>query len=139
MSVSATFQCGACVKVAATVTLVDPGAPDPRLTPEPPGVPPGAGTLFSSMFPDRAQLSIAGGPLSVTHGFVETERVALALRSGDADALFRIDSEYAPFWCPTCERAYCRDHFQSWPTFDEGFYDATYGTCTAGHRRKLDD
>jgi hypothetical protein len=141
VTVTATFRCGACSKVAATVTLVDPGDPDPRLTPEPLGAPPGISTLFSSIAPDSAQLSIDGGPLSVTHGLVlgGSEEIALALERVDAAALYRIDSEYAPFWCPTCCLAYCRDHFQSWPTFDDGFYDATYGICAEGHRRKLDD
>lgn len=139
MTVGATFQCGACGKVAATVTLVEPGQPDPRLTPEPPGVPPGVGTIFSSLHPDRAQLSIAGGPISVTHGFAPMEGTAAALESGDAAALYAIDSEYAPFWCPWCSASYCKEHFRSWVTFDDGFYDATYGICPEGHQRKLDD
>jgi hypothetical protein len=27
----------------------------------------------------------------------------------------------------------------AWATFDDGFYDATYGECPAGHERMLDD
>jgi len=31
--------------------------------------------------------------------------------------------------------AYCRSHWNTETTFDDGFYDATYGTCPRGHRR----
>ena len=140
MTVTATFQCGTCDEVAATVTLVDPGQPDPRLTPEPPDAPPGVSTIFSSVYPDRAQLAIDGGPVSVTHGgLTQTDGVAAALEDNDAAALFAIDREFAPFWCPICRLSYCREHFRSWVTFDDGFYDATYGACPEGHQRKLDD
>lgn len=109
MTASATYLCGACGKVASTVTLVQPGQPDPKLTPEPPGVPPGVGTLFSEIFPGEGQLSIDGGPVSISLGPVPMEQVATALDTGDAAALFAIDREYAPFWCPNCGSSYCRE------------------------------
>ena len=139
MSLSATFQCAACGNVAATVTLVEPGQPGPTRTPEPPGAQPGVGSFLSSAFPDQAHLAIDGGPVSVAHGFVPIERVAAALEASDAAALFAINYEYAPFWCPRCNASYCGDDYRSWVTFDEGFYDATYGVCPEGHERELDD
>ena len=139
MTTSATFPCAACGKVAATVTLVDAGQPDPTLTPEAPGVLPGVGSILGSAFPDQARLSINGGPITVTHGFPPVERAAAALEAGDAAALFAINPEYAPFWCPLCSAAYCGDDYRSWVTFDDGFYDATYGVCPEGHERELDD
>ena len=139
MTASASFPCAACGNVAATVTLVESGQPDPRLTPEPPGVPPGIGTILSSGFRIGRSSSIDGGPISVTHGFVPVKKWAAALDARDAAALFAINSEYAPFWCPRCSASYCRDDFRSWVTFDKGFYDATYGVCPEGHERKLDD
>ena len=42
-------------------------------------------------------------------------------------------------YCPTCDRVYCRDHYQTEERYDEGFYDCTYGTCPQGHRRMIDD
>ena len=139
MTTSATFPCAACGNVAVTVTLVVPGQTDPRLTPEPPGVPPGVDSIFSSAFPDQAHLAIDGGPVPVAHGFAPMEKVAAALEAGDAAALFAINPEYAPFWCPRCSASYCDDDYRSWVTFDEGFYDATYGVCPEGHERELDD
>jgi hypothetical protein len=62
VTASATYRCRECGKVASTVTLVAPGEPDPRLTPEPPGVPPGASTILGTVFPRGSQLSIDGGP-----------------------------------------------------------------------------
>jgi hypothetical protein len=132
VTASATFACAACGNVAATVSLVEPGQPDP-------GDPTDVGQILGSAFPDRARLSIVGGPVPVTHGFPPIERVAAALEAGDAAALFAIDYEYAPFWCPRCSASYCGDDYRSWVTFDEGFYDAAYGICPEGHERELDD
>ena len=42
-------------------------------------------------------------------------------------------------YCPNCDRAYCKDHWDLEEEWDEGFYDCTYGTCPEGHRRLLDD
>lgn len=42
-------------------------------------------------------------------------------------------------WCPPCGRAYCKLHFACEDVYDEGFYDVTYGTCPAGHRRCIAD
>ena len=61
----------------------------------------------------------------MTHGFVRVEKCAAALDAGDAAALFAINPEYAPFWCPMCRASYCGDDYRSWVTFDEGSYDAT--------------
>ena len=126
MTTSATFCCAARGNVAATVSLVEPGQAD-------------VAWILSSAFPKQAHLTIDGGPISVAHGFPPIERVAAALEAGDAAALFAIDDEYAPFWCPRCRASYCGDDYRSWVTFDEGFYDATYGVCPQGHERELDD
>ena len=137
--ISATYSCAACGGVASVVSLVEPGRLDPRLTPEPPEVPPGVGTLTGALFPDEAMLSIDGGPVSVTLGPIRLKRAATALRSGDPAALYAIDREYAPFWCPTCRASYCREHYRSWTAFDDGFFDCIRGECPAGHERMLMD
>ncbi len=93
MSASATYLCGACGTVAATVTLVVPGQRDPRLTPEPPGVPPGRSTLLGTVFPRSGRLSIDGGPVSLTLAPVPMEEVATALETGNAAALYALDPE----------------------------------------------
>ena len=135
MTVSASYLCAVCGEVASTVTLVATGQPDPRLTPEPPGVPPGVSMILA----DHASLSIAGGPVSVTVGPVPVEAVAAALATGRASALFEIDSELAPFWCPRCRAAYCRDHYRTETLYDDGFFDCIRGTCPKGHQRTLED
>ena len=75
----------------------------------------------------------------MTHGLPPVERAAAVLEAGDAAALFSINPEYAPFWCPLCSAAYCGDDYRSRVAFDEGVYDATYGVCPEGHERELDD
>ncbi len=42
-------------------------------------------------------------------------------------------------YCPSCDKAYCKEHCNTEEEWDEGFYDCTYGTCAEGHRRLLDD
>jgi hypothetical protein len=84
------------------------------------------------------------GPIKVTHSLVEGAGVdgsALrkALASGDAVALYQIDPEYAPSWCPTCGLSYCDRCWTVWTDYDEGFYDCTRARCPLAHERILDD
>ena len=137
--VSATYLCASCGNVASTVTLVEPGQPDPGLAAAPPTVPPGVATVFRDTFPDDAQLSVVGGPLSVTHGFVRRDRAAAAIATGSPAALYEINSEYVPFWCPRCSASYCGEHYIPEVFFDMGFYDYTLATCPQGHTREIDD
>ena len=139
MTASATYLCGACGKVAATVTLVAPGQPDPRMTPEPPEVPPGRSTLLGTVFPRSGRLSIDGGPVSLTLAPVPMEEVAAALDSGDAAALYELDPEYAPFYCSRCALSYCGDHYRTVELYDDGFFDCIRGVCPEGHGRTLAD
>ena len=60
-------------------------------------------------------------------------------RSKDASSLHDHLPEGMDAYCPACKRVYCRAHYQTEETYDEGFYDSTYGTCPAGHRRMIDD
>jgi hypothetical protein len=53
--------------------------------------------------------------------------------------LRRIDWELAPFYCPECELNYCGADWETFPVFDEGFYDCTMGICPSGHRHTVDD
>ena len=70
----------------------------------------------------------------------EPDLVAAILESGDAAALAAVNPEYANFRCPTCAECYCSVHWTGvHDVSDEGFYDATYGTCPRGHRIMLDD
>lgn len=81
------------------------------------------------------------GPVQVTHWVLRNlDEVQAALREGTAAALLNVDPSYVNFWCPKCLAVYCKDHWHPIdPVMDEGFYDATYGTCPRGHRVMLDD
>ena len=113
------------------------GATDPQASAGPDGRPPGA----ESIQIDRAKVTIEGGPVPVA---IErpgdwASPVVEALRSQDAKALYAFDEEFANFWCPTCEKSYCKDHWQTDQVFDEGFFDYVEGFCPQGHRRMLMD
>ena len=134
---SAVFFCGACGKVAATATLVPPGQPDQRLM-----FGPGRnnlGTWVGECFPDHAQLSVGDGALNISHGPVPMAALTAALETADAAALFAIDPECAPFWCPDCAASYCRDHYETLDVWDGGFFDCVQGICPKGHVRILID
>lgn len=136
---SVTYPCASCPNPASTVTLVGRGQPDPNLTPAPPGLPDGVGSIFSTVLPDAGMLSIKGGPVSVSLGPVDLDRVAAALATNDPAELFAIDFELAPFWCPKCAASYCGDHYRAITLYDEGYFDCIRGTCPAGHERMLMD
>lgn len=69
----------------------------------------------------------------------ELETVRAAIQTRDLAMVRGANAEFAPFWCGQCERVWCRAHWKTEVMFDDGFYDATYGTCPAGHRQLLDD
>ena len=70
--------------------------------------------------------------------------VETALAGGTPLALYELDREWASFYCPDCKKSYCRKHWDTEVVYDDdpemrGWYDCTYGTCPAGHRRMVDD
>jgi hypothetical protein len=84
------------------------------------------------------------GPVRVSHTFLpsmnmDLDRIRRAIAAGDPIALFAINEEYAPSWCPTCGATYCADHWLVSVEHDQGFYDLTRGRCPEGHERILDD
>ncbi len=117
MTHSATFYCAACGKPAGSVSVV----PSPSM----PG-----NRLVITGFMEHT--------IEATYGPTFSEALP-ALAAGDARALYDLDESWAPFYCPTCDRSYCGDHWHQQVEFDDGFYDCTYGTCPQGHRRMVDD
>jgi hypothetical protein len=132
-----TFLCGVCGKVAATVTLAAPGQPDPRLTPEPEGVP----KRISRVFLEVARLAVDGGPVTHTVSVPsnQVDHVKAALLARNAAELNAMDRDFAPFWCPVCTKSYCKEHYASFPLFDDGYYDCTETICPQGHKRRVAD
>jgi hypothetical protein len=61
----------------------------------------------------------------------------------DPAALFALDFELAPFWCPDCHAVYCGTHWQHWLVFDHdplpAWLDSIRGRCPHGHERTLED
>jgi hypothetical protein len=79
-------------------------------------------------------LAAAGSPRKVS--------LDRAVADADAVALYDLNPEFVPAWCPTCSASYCQGHWRlevAGADDHPGWYEATYGTCPKGHRRKLDD
>jgi hypothetical protein len=57
-------------------------------------------------------------------------------------ALFALDLEHVPTWCPVCGVTYCGDHWRTWLKFDDdepSWMDSVRGTCPHGHERMIED
>ena len=66
-------------------------------------------------------------------------RVTAAL---SAAALYALDLEYVPFYCPTCGAVYCRECWRTFLVFADdlpGWLEETRGTCPENHERMLSD
>jgi hypothetical protein len=70
----------------------------------------------------------------------ERERVVAAIRAGDARALYAVNAEFAPFFCPQCGNCYCEEHWKQRELLEKGgWFDCVEGTCPLGHKRVLED
>jgi hypothetical protein len=79
----------------------------------------------------------------VTHvGEADAAALHAALTRADAEALYRLDLELAPFYCPDCRSTYCGECWRSYHVFDDempGWLEETRGVCPKGHDRMLVD
>ncbi|HYH81917.1 MAG TPA: hypothetical protein VEX86_19070 [Longimicrobium sp.] len=114
---AAEYACAACGAVAGRVEVVRS--------------PTGAG--------NRLVLSVFASMWEEASPTATYAHAAEALRGGDPRALWSLNSEWAPFYCPACDACYCRAHWVEQVEFEDDFYDCTHGTCPRGHTRLLDD
>ena len=119
------YNCAECGELAAELELIPPS--------DEPSHP-------NEIGHDQWRLRI-DGPVQVTHWVLrDLDALRIALNEGSPAALLNVDPDYANFWCRHCTAAYCKTHwYPIEPEQDEGYYDATYGTCPKGHRVMLDD
>ena len=91
---------------------------------------------------EAGTLACADGELRrVSFTSVLTQRETPAVRAalGSARALYELDFELAPFYCPVCDRSYCGGHWSATDVFEDGVHDSIRGTCPEGHERMLED
>ena len=72
----------------------------------------------------------------------ERVRAAIYTESGAAAALFAVDPELVPCYCPDCGFSYCGDHWETWLAYDDDiphWIDSIRGRCPEGHERMLED
>ncbi|MGH3186838.1 MAG: hypothetical protein ACRDPY_29855 [Streptosporangiaceae bacterium] len=128
---AASFRCAACGEVAAVVKAVPTDVPADMGPPLGPQSHRRDGIVVDYFVGTMWQLAEPGTYVAV--------RAILNEDEPDPAELRRIYWEFAPFFCPECERNYCRADWHTYVLFDEGFYDCTMGTCPAGHRHMVDD
>jgi hypothetical protein len=90
------------------------------------------------------RLFVTGPVLTACHSLIgrladKVDQVRAAVAAGDAAAVHALGRELAPFWCPGCAAAYCREHWTLQAVFDEAGYDYTTGRCPRGHLRIVND
>jgi hypothetical protein len=101
-----------------------------------------AGTVSLKVKDDRSMVVVSSftGVVRVPVESHAASRAQTALASGNAQTLYNLDLEFAPFYCPRCQKCYCQDHWRYWDVDDEdGWYDSTRGSCPVGHERMLSD
>jgi hypothetical protein len=116
MDDGARFMCSVCARLAGTVQLRDDDG--------------------------QAWVRRASFTSVLSRGLSRSDAQALraALDALDALALYRLDRELAPFYCPECAVSYCDRHWERWNVFDDdGWHVSIRGRCPNGHTRTLED
>lgn len=101
-----------------------------------------AGKVVLEMKDDRATMFIFSftGNVRSHVPLSALPNAQMALSKGIVQTLYEIDIEFTPFYCPRCQKCYCKEHWRYWDVDDEdGWYDSTQGVCPAGHERMLSD
>lgn len=133
-----TFLCAECGAPATTILLLPTGATRPaadvtEIVDLPVGLP-GGSTESPCMIIDGI---VCQNQCRLEESSLPS--VKRALEYEDSAALYALDSEYVSSFCPQCDCHYCRSHWEQESRVRRWVYDCTYGTCPAGHKRKLDD
>jgi hypothetical protein len=102
-----------------------------------------AGSIRIQLSPEGATIRRDGftGLLTAALSPEAAARLEAALELG-ASAVFGLDPEYAPFYCPGCKASYCGEHWDREDVFDDdfpGWHDSIRGRCPNGHERTLED
>lgn len=64
------------------------------------------------------------------------------IRRADVAALYQVDLELVPLWCPQCAAVYCRDEWTMWDVWADdysGWHEGIQGRCPRGHQRMIED
>ena len=129
--VEARWACARCGGQAAHVRVCPPGAPEP-------------GRKDVPAFLEEVRIAIFFGRHSVTSapGTSVRPEILAAIADGDAPALYWLDEELAPFWCPSCGLAYCAEDWTTqiiWADDYPGWFEELRGVCPDGHERRIYD
>ena len=116
-----------------------------------PAEPGAVSATFSCAEGDQAAMTVrleAGGVRTDCGSYsiwmqVRPESVLGAIRATDAAALYAVDLELVPLFCPECAVSYCLDHWDTWevrdPDVNDFWLEEVRGTCPRGHERMIHD
>lgn len=96
-------------------------------------------------FEDREGLIYAGITKSTSLDMEDAAKIFGWLESDRIPEVHAFVQKYSTMedgidaYCPTCDKVYCRGHYQMTEEWDAGFYDCSYGVCPLGHKRIIDD
>lgn len=133
--IEASFPCERCGNVAARIALVPRGGFDPTDVGREPVV-------------DAPRYVIDAPGFGLSHALLPggaaptVPQIAVALADRDVTALWDLDPEYVPMWCPSCRAVYCADDWTLWPVHADdmpGWFEELRGRCPAGHERRIYD
>ncbi len=99
-----------------------------------------AGSIRALADPPRIRIERDGNTYMIGPDDLPAFQAAAA--QPGARALYRLDLEYTPTYCPDCDAVYCRAHWQTWLEFDAdepSWLDCVRGTCPKGHTRMIED
>lgn len=106
----------------------------------------GCGALAASLSLDEKGWCEIDGILGKVGNATGSNALALqwALEDESAFHIHALNPLWAPFYCPDCDKVYCKDCWRIELQFEDepglpAWYDCAYGTCTQGHRRLVDD
>ena len=136
MAVGHVFPCHRCGAEAGRLIVYAPGEAVPSRSDDQVGQ---LMTQFDNDSAGQALLSMVSGLGDVSFAEFDLDATLVAIAAGDAKALYAMDLEFVPFWCPRCRASYCGQHWEKWDLFDDGFFDEKRGRCPKGHERKLMD
>ena len=132
-SLEATFACAVCGKEAARIVVVPRGGYD-RVD------------LDLEVVVDTPRYVIDADQLGLTHALLPTgpdvTAIAAALAERDITALWELNPEYVPMWCPPCRAVYCADEWTLWQVWADDlpdWFEELRGRCPVGHERQIYD
>jgi hypothetical protein len=78
------------------------------------------------------------GTLTLELGDAAIGQLRVALAAGDAAAVYLVDADFAPWWCPACRKSYRAQHWPRWDVFEGEEPSSTTASAADARRPRTD-